>query len=177
MNDAPTVVETAQTVTTTVAVLIGGGWAYFKFVRGRVFAPRAELTARASLFTGPEGTLVVGTVTLTNRGITRVRLEPDGKVVRVHAGTITDRTAVSPPAERYLGIARLFDRHSWVEGQETMAEEITFFVPAGDWVSLRVDAEVFASRRRWRRRGVRWAASVVVPGPGWQPAVETQQKR
>lgn len=41
--DAATLVDVASKAITSVAVLIGGGWAYIKFIRGRTFAYRAEL--------------------------------------------------------------------------------------------------------------------------------------
>jgi len=39
----------AYNIVTSSAVVIGGIWAYFKFVRGRAFANRAELGVSALL--------------------------------------------------------------------------------------------------------------------------------
>jgi len=43
LDDLKTIVEIAGTTVTAVAVIVGGLWAYFKFVRGRTFRPRLEL--------------------------------------------------------------------------------------------------------------------------------------
>lgn len=36
-------------IVTSAAIVIGGVWAYFKFVRGRTFANRGELSVSASI--------------------------------------------------------------------------------------------------------------------------------
>src|SRR6516164_3819133 len=43
LSNINTIVDTISKAVTAVAVIIGGVWAYFKFVRGRTYRPRLEV--------------------------------------------------------------------------------------------------------------------------------------
>jgi len=43
LDDIKTIVEIIGTAVTAAAVVIGGSWAYFKFVKGRTYRPRLEV--------------------------------------------------------------------------------------------------------------------------------------
>jgi hypothetical protein len=158
----------AQQLTTTAAVLVGGGWAYLKFVRGRVYAPRAELTVTAEMYASPAGRMLVCRVDLANKGLTRLWLQPDGQVVRLH---ISQPSANSPAVvgEEKVGVVPVFTGHDWLEAQETISEDVRFQLAAGSAEWFRVEAEVRARRPRFRRYGQSWLASRTLPGSAWVP--------
>jgi hypothetical protein len=68
LDNVKTVVDIIGTGVTAAAVIIGGIWAYFKFVKGRTFRPRLEvgLAGQWRLFNGKD--LLHARVTLKNIG-------------------------------------------------------------------------------------------------------------
>lgn len=47
--DVKTAADVTSNIITSAAVLVGGIWAYFKFIKGRTFAHRAELDVSPTL--------------------------------------------------------------------------------------------------------------------------------
>jgi hypothetical protein len=90
---------------TTLAVLVGGTWAYFKYVRGRTFASRAEVAVSGALYTADQQQIIKATVALKNTGASKLALERQGKVIRVHTASIDGSSGSSelrlgPPGDR-----------------------------------------------------------------------------
>ncbi|HEX2314374.1 MAG TPA: hypothetical protein VHJ17_11595 [Thermomonospora sp.] len=169
MGGVDTVASTAQHLVTTAGVLIGGGWAYMKFVRGRVYAPRAELSVRGELYESGSRRMLLARVELVNAGLTRLRLKPGSQVVHLYTGRASAVTRVVMPSDEHLGVTPILTEHEWVEAQERVSAEVRFLLPAEavDGECFRVEAQVWARRRRLRRFGQRWTASATVPGSGW----------
>jgi hypothetical protein len=168
VSDPSSILAMAQDVTTTAAVLVGGGWAYLKYVRGRVYADRAELNVTAGLYGASGELMAVAVVTLANKGLTRLRFQPGAKVIYLYTAPRMPSSQIVMPAEEKMVADEIFIGHDWLEAQESVSEQAVFVLPKDDWLTLRFEAQVWAARRRWRRRGVRWIASSVIPGPGWQ---------
>jgi len=168
LSDPSTIITMTQDVTTTVAVLVGGGWAYLKYVKGRVYADRAELTVTADLYGASGELMAVAVVTLANKGLTRLRFQPGAKVMYLYAARRMPASEVVVPAEDKIVVDEILTGHDWLEAQESVTEQVVFVLPKDDWLTLRFEAQVWAARRRWRRRGIRWIASSAIPGPDWQ---------
>jgi hypothetical protein len=74
-------------VVQSLAIAVGGAWAYFKFVRGRTFTHRGELRVAASLVTcGTEIALKV-TATFRNTGLSQIRFSKYTKLIYVYRVT------------------------------------------------------------------------------------------
>src|SRR5436190_24290972 len=50
LNTAKDLVSIAKDGTTTLAIVIGGIWTYFNFIRGRIYNPRLEPAIFGTLF-------------------------------------------------------------------------------------------------------------------------------
>ena len=72
--DLKTATDVASSIVTSLAVVIGGVWAYFKFIKGRTFAHRAELDVSPSLETSAESLYLSVTITLKNTGLSKLPL-------------------------------------------------------------------------------------------------------
>ncbi|NUT94059.1 MAG: hypothetical protein HOY78_18760 [Saccharothrix sp.] len=164
-----TAVQAAQQVVTAFGVLVAGSWAYLKFIRGRVYAPRAELSVAAEILGTADRRMLLVRVSLANSGLTRLRLRPDRKLATLHVSRAAETDRVVVPAEEKVAIARVLAGHDWLEGQEKVGEEVCFQLPADaeGWFGVRVEVEVWTTARRFRRSGQRWGASATVPGPTW----------
>jgi hypothetical protein len=113
------------------AVVLGAAWAYFKFVRGRTFAERLEVSVDAEPFRKGKTSALRIKATMVNTGARIVQFEKDVKVVYVH-GVAPEDTApgVSVDWGQKLVLARVFDDHEWIEAQETISDEVLVTVPS-----------------------------------------------
>jgi hypothetical protein len=77
-----------------VAIVVGGSWAYYKFVRGRTFKPRAEVDIAASIVetNGEKGISL--SVSFHNTGLIYIEFPTDAlptRLVRVWEPTMQGR--------------------------------------------------------------------------------------
>jgi hypothetical protein len=165
--DVKTATEVVSNVVTSGAVVIGGIWAYFKFIRGRVFARRAELDVSPALERTAGSLYLLIKVTLTNTGLSRLPLNENLKVVRLSG--ITGQADSHPSAaewERILSLPILKD-HAWLEAQETVTDTVVYSLGRSDGMNARhtayqVEAMAATPRRMITRRGLRWQSRAIV---------------
>jgi hypothetical protein len=153
----------ASDIVTSSAVIIGGVWAYFKFIRGRTFARRGELEAYLSLEGSGRHLHFVVTVKFKNTGLSKIPLNHDMTFLQVFGTTsrpgAAEWTEVSP-------LIRILDQHDWVEAQEPVTDTIVYSPQASggttsDLVAYKVEATVAAPRRRITGKGTTWQARSV----------------
>lgn len=150
-------VQITSDIVKTLAILVGGIWAYIKFARGRTFAYRIELTVAPQLMRSEKGgTFLYVTVTLKNSGLARVPLDRQLKFI-----TTYDTTRVSWNDGRNhewgkeLLLTPVFDDHDFMEPGESISEDVVIPLPAkaknDPRDAVRIKAEVWALPNRWRR--------------------------
>lgn len=171
MISTESLVDISQKLITSLAVVIGGGWAYLKFIRGRVYAPRVELAVSVSLFRTQETQLLLCRVAAENRGLTRIRLQPHRQLVYLYCGQLSAVDGIVAPRLEKTAVTLVFEGHRWIEAQERVCEDVQFHVPAGsaEGAAYRVEVELWQARGR-RRYGRRWLTSATLLGEGWRPA-------
>jgi hypothetical protein len=177
--DLAAAVDVVSTVITSAAIVAGGLWAYFKFARGRTFAYRAALDIEMTKV-GPERAPAIHIhVLLRNEGLSRIPLNPKMKAVRLWWARPYARGGIEKEEWERVHTARLFADHDWLEGQETVSDELLYHLPATSHAHDRpvaVQAEVMVGARAsgLRRRMVRWHCRRILPiSP--TPATPTSQ--
>ena len=137
------------------AIVLGGLWAYFKFIRGRTFAHRLEVAVEASRIANAARPAIKVTASLKNVGLTKLPL----RVARVTVFAI--RPNDDDVEESELEKQRVFADHEWLEAEERITDEMLFLVPDNsDLLGVRVTCEAIEGRR-WRKGGLGWAATTV----------------
>jgi hypothetical protein len=127
LDDVKTWVDIAGTFVTAAAVVIGGVWAYFRFVRNRTYRPRLEIEMEARRH--DVGTpLVEANVTVKNIGASDVRLRQHGTGLRV------SRIEDPIPADgivhwKSLGVFSILKEHAWIEPSESVTESMLLSLP------------------------------------------------
>lgn len=154
--------DAVASLTQALAIVLGGLWAYFKFVRGRTFAHRLEVGINASTVQTARGPALRVKATVKNVGLTKLTL----RLATLSLSTI--RTIASEVQESEYKRTPLFTKHQWVEANETITDEAMFLVPAEpDLVGVRLEFEAI-ERRRWRGGGLAWQATAVIPIEGFE---------
>ena len=160
-------VDVLDTLLTMAAVVIGGLFAYFKFLRQRVFYARLEPSVSVSRYQLPTGREFLNVVaTIKNPGLAKVDLDVKRSALRVQGAT--------PPRPKRLDEVRwdqlvtldVPDRHHWIEAQEEIALSWLVALPSGSGES--------AYRAELRLAGTSsdWYADQIVP-----PSRAHQSKR
>jgi hypothetical protein len=165
--DAKTTIEEVNNVVTSAAVVVGGIWAYFKFIRGRTFAHRAELDVTPSLDQSTGASYLSVTVTLKNTGLSKLPLNANMKAVRLSgiAGDASD--GLRQAAWRRILTSPILETHAWLEAQETVTDTVVYSLHVSDVEGPRaavyqIEAIVGSRRRLITRKGTQWSARAVV---------------
>jgi hypothetical protein len=116
------------------AIVIGGAWAYLKFIRGRTFRYRARLDIAVQPFTYRKDPVLRIQATMHNEGLSRIDLSlQDEKQVVIHAVLhrqwLPDINVEWEQSGSELIRTSLFQRHTWIESGETIEDEL--LVPVG----------------------------------------------
>lgn len=111
-------------VVTALAVIVGGLWAYFKFVRGRTYRPRLDVKMLAQWRFINGRHLLHARVTVTNIGASVVRLNQNGGTgLRV---SVLSAQQPDPPDTASWDVVRVFEiflDHEWIEAGETVSDD------------------------------------------------------
>jgi hypothetical protein len=127
-------------IVTAGAVLVGGTWTYFKFIRGRTYRPRLSVDVAGQWRVINGADVLHVRVRVTNIGASKVSLNQYGSGVRVSfptAGQRADEIEWEPilaPARGDNDAAntekpkpRVFEvlgEHEWIEPGETVSDEL-----------------------------------------------------
>jgi len=154
--DLKDIVGIVSSVVTLLATILAGGWAYYRFVKGRVFKPRLTLTASARRFRANGTEYVLSTIELSNVGLSKIDIHgADLRVCSLSGKAVPERVTV--PQRHWLRTRRVLLAHSWVESGEVLREQNLLTLPLDLGVPILVDIKVVA-------RGVSFkATSVAVP--------------
>jgi hypothetical protein len=162
--------EGVDHLVTAGAVLIGGLWAYFKFIRGRTFANRAELHI-SSYIDDTEGRRSIGVgVRLENAGLTKIDLAKNRGIVWVYGTSGSEWSGGRNAKWHQLMLTLVLVDHKWIEAQETIEDDVLIPVPItmdgiDAIVAYRLHAEVWAVKKLLHRKGVRWSGNAIVTLP------------
>jgi hypothetical protein len=143
-----------------VAIVVGGVWAYFRFVRGRVYHSRLEPALSGRTFQAGDKSFLVGIASLKNVGASEVDILQEGTGVRVFC---CDMLVESKPT-RLAGWTRIrtlsvFEQHDWVEAGETIADTFLVVLPSHT-VAVKLEMSVTP-----RKRKVVWFARTIIELP------------
>ena len=125
-----------------VAVIVGGGWAYMKFARGRTFYTRLEPTVSGLCFQDKRGDYVIATVRLKNVGASRIELNKKGTVLMVDGCLRAKDSASERPVDWFsINVKPVFENHTGVEPSETIENSVMVDLPA-HLIAVRLEVRV-----------------------------------
>jgi hypothetical protein len=157
-----------------LAIVIGGGWVYFKFIRGRTFAPRAELDIDADLLVIGDRQVIRANVALKNAGLSKLPLKDHSKVVRLFATPISGWSPQANFVWQKLIITEVFGENESVEAQETINDAVLFPIDesGGPWLAFRAQASVWRESPADSSSGTGWLSNTILPAQVGQPRKE-----
>jgi hypothetical protein len=147
LDDVQTAVEIATGTVTALAVIVGGVWAYFRFVKERPYRPRLEVTMSGRWVDGVHCELFLARVAVRNIGTTVVRLLPKGTGLRMST-IATVPSANEAVSWKRLATLAIFREHDWIEPGETISDDLAVRLDVGREAPLLLECRLV-----WRWTG------------------------
>jgi hypothetical protein len=163
------VAQSIQAIVSSIALLVVGIWAYYRFIRFRTLKPKLEFSFDCHKFiTDQNIAMAIVQTKVSNRGNTKVDLRRDGEPTSILKygliGTSDPKrrvSIVSHPSKQLKRIDEMFVTHGWLEPNETIDDTKVLRVPIQDNCVIQLEAEIFGRYKRWggRQRRVKWSSS------------------
>jgi len=145
------ILDVVDKVTKTVALVIGGAWAYLNYLRGRTFKKRLELKISAKEVQSKMGSLLSGNAQIKNVGLSKFPIEQKGTAI-VFLDLKASAQAMQPieMIEETVGVREVFKDHAWIEPGETIAEDFLLQLPQSeDRLAMKLELRVVAAHIEW----------------------------
>jgi hypothetical protein len=142
----------------TIAIIAGAIWGYYKFVRGRTFARRAEPSVSAELLSDGNDQAIRASLSLKNTGAVEIPL----RLKAVYAYSLTNDGS-GGVNEVQIAAERVLKDHDKIEAAETIAEDVLVFLPRGQPQAPAYLVKFLLYESRKKPGATQWTARTVVP--------------
>lgn len=170
LNDLKTVADIVGTLVTALAVIVGAVWAYYRFVRGRTYRPRLEVSM-AGQWLADASRLLLARVRVKNIGASKVQLLQKGTGLRV--SSLAESEASGSATWESGSVYPIFEEHAWVEPGETVSDDVLLRLNVADGQPVLFETRlVCETRPAWKRwgRNITVFARQVVPDNATLPS-------
>ncbi|AFL86905.1 hypothetical protein Terro_0565 [Terriglobus roseus DSM 18391] len=149
--------DVADKAIKALAVVVGAGWTYLNYRRGRTFERRLELEVTGELFERSGGHYLSMICRLKNVGLTAVPLQERGTACMVFALTGTEMRPDEP-----VDIYEVFKEHAWIEPGELITHQELVPLPffSRELVGIELQMRVVSPGIEWNARCVVKVADV-----------------
>ena len=152
------VADIVSKISQAAAIIAGGLWGYYKFVKGRVFESKLELSATGALARSTGCAYLNAGIQLKNLGLSRVAIQREGTVVTTFAHSSNDYDgSIGAVSWTRLQTSGLFEKHLWIEPGETITDMVVLQLPDDDSRVYRIAARVVAHGNEWNAEA--WAVA------------------
>jgi hypothetical protein len=124
LSDVKDVAGIVGSAVTALAVIVGGSWAYFKFVKGRTYRPRLEVNLFGQWREVNGAKRYHARITVRNIGASVVRLLQRGTGLRVNLLADYQPRPPGRATWRKAGTFQIFLEHDWIEPGETVSDDL-----------------------------------------------------
>lgn len=145
--------DTVEHITTSLALVVAGFWAYLQFVRRREDKPRLELTVTSKgIALGGDKHLLV-TLQLRNTGSCDVDISQRGTGLEITLLKPVSSLVWNPPP-----VQDVFINHQWVEPGELISDHLLLEMPPREPLLLKLQLFLYSQKHH-----VRWESMAIVP--------------
>jgi hypothetical protein len=149
LANVSTVVGVVGTSATTVALVVGGLWAYFRFIKGRTYRPRLEVGMSGQWRYIGEKYLLHARITVRNIGGSKVSLLQKGTGLKVSVMSAAQAAAPAAMTWDHLRVFEILGEHEWIEPGETVSDDLLLDLGVSDPAPVLFEARLVW---RWSRR-------------------------
>jgi hypothetical protein len=157
----PELVDMIGTSVTSAALIVGGIWAYFHFVKRRTYRPRLDVSLTGNWHTVEGSPLLLAHIGATNIGASAVRLRQRGTGLRISALAESRVEAPAPCDWQSLGVFEIFEEHEWIEPGETICDDLLLRLPFAAPMLCRFEVRLVWTWSKRRGNAVDFARRVI----------------
>lgn len=158
------VAELFEKLVSSLAIIGGSIWAYYKYVRGRIFRHRLEMSISGTYLPGNSHLLLA--IELKNIGSSDIPLRQEGTAALVEAIDMAEPkvagSVFSFKEENTITVTVLED-HEWIESGETIRDQCLVHLRSPAASPLRLKLRVVAKGKTFSKRTAWVATSIVYP--------------
>jgi hypothetical protein len=154
VQTAVNVADVVYHLVAAIALIVGGGWAYLKYIRGRTFVRRLDIRATGTVQKTVRMIRLVVEIDASNVGLRVLEISPAESGLRVY--TLSARPeAVEEAAEarwEYVGTWGLFEAQRLLEPGESVRDPHLLEIAGGSFAALKLQTTVSprGSQRSWQ---------------------------
>lgn len=155
--------EFAKNAIESLAIIVGGFWTYFHFLKGRTFKHRLESTVNATIELRHRKYYLVVHSELKNIGSSKVRLNQDESGIAIYPGEPKGlgTAEVSNVSWHKRAMFNVFSDHEWIEPTESVCDALVVELP--DELLPLYKVELIAVNKPWRKvKAQNWCTPVIV---------------
>jgi hypothetical protein len=146
-----------QSVVQTFAFVVGGIWAYYKFVKGRSFQDSLSPAISGRFALIDQAVYLVISIQIKNAGSTKVDFNHKGSAVIIYEYTATSETEIHTVADTRLTAFDLFNpNEKYIEPNEVIELRRFIAIPGPVKVGYRIEVEILSTS------GFTWTATAIV---------------
>jgi hypothetical protein len=143
--------------TKILALVIGAGWVYLNYLRGRTFKHRLEPNISGKTIRSKGILLLSGLAQVKNVGLSKVLIQQEGTAIEVFSCILEDSPAGTPMlSDQDVTVRSVFEAHGWIEPGEQIEESFLIPVPEqSGTVAFRLGLRIVSE-------GIEWNADSIV---------------
>ena len=150
-------IESIESVFIIFAIVIGGIWAYFNFIKGRIYHQRLEPRITAEVLHRDGKQYVMAKAKLQNVGLSEVRIKQEGSGLRVLSyDPLLSAHERKDGKWQHLVTLPVFTEHAWVESREEIEDPHLIEIPRTAAIALRLELRIVSKKK------LCWTAATVV---------------
>lgn len=138
--------DTLAHLATGLALVAGGVWTYYTFIKGRVLTPRLEPCVSGRILHRGKTKFLLAKLTLRNPGATKVELDQKGTALVVYALPLNVDADAS---WKLVKACEVFVNHQWIEPGEAVEEPALVPLPAAEQAVFKLRLRVNSYSTTW----------------------------
>lgn len=156
-SKAKDIADTLAKVVQIFAIIVAGGWGYFKFIKGRTYQESLIPTVSGKLLTIDGQTYLIATISVRNVGQSLVEFAPDASALRVFGYTSSTSSEIMAVKDNELAQFVALDQLS-IEPNVTIEKMLFISIPVEVRLGLRLELKIISNHRK----KYNWIASSLV---------------
>ncbi|HEU4871915.1 MAG TPA: hypothetical protein VFT44_02370 [Pyrinomonadaceae bacterium] len=156
-SKARDIADTLAKVVQVLAIIVGGWWTYFKFIKGRTYRESLILIVSGKLLTIDSQTYLIATISVRNVGQSLVEFTPDAGALRVFGYTSSTSSEIMTVKDYKLAQFVALDELS-IEPNAVIEQMRLISIPIEMRLGIRLEFEIISNHRK--KYG--WTTSFIV---------------
>jgi hypothetical protein len=142
------VLNIVEQVCKILAILATGFWAYYRFLKGRTFRPRLELSVSGTAARHEGVNCLICSMSVKNVGLSRVDIVREGTGLRVSESNVTAFQPIEAAGWTPKAVFDALLQHAWIEPNEPITEQIVIGLPSSN-IILQLEFRIVGKSQEW----------------------------